>query len=329
LQYKLEKDTKPINLIQLADIVFEKETIDSYIVLFFSSYIENAIKVKRISKETSRHYYACLNALKKHIVTTYKKADLNLRFIDYSFIKGFDQFLHSGSNALNTINSNYHKKLKTVLIYAEKEGLISGNPYAKFKLKFTPTHREFLVEEEIQRLIDLNLSDNKSLERVRDIFLFSCYSGLRFSDAMDLEMAQISTTNETSFIYRAQDKGGKSVHIPLPPEAISIITKYDTDRRKITGKVLPKISNSKLNVYLKTLADLASIKKNLSHHIARHTFATYLLNKGVPMEIVAKILGHTNLRTVQVYAKLLDKTIDDSVLKAFSCFGESKKDLND
>ncbi|MDP1728282.1 MAG: site-specific integrase [Bacteroidota bacterium] len=317
LQYELEKKAKPLNLIQIADIVFEKGTQATFITVFFESYIDNASHVKRISFETAKHYKSCLKALKKYILETYKQPDLNINAVDYSFVEGFDRFLHKEALGLNTINGNYHKKLKTALIYAEKEGLITGNPYAKFKLKFTASHREFLTETELKMILDAKLYGNESLEKVRDIFLFSCYTGLRFSDAMDLTIPQIRTNTKNYFIYRGQIKTGESVNIPIPPEAVSIIDKYDNEERKATQKVLPKISNAKINVYLKTLADLAGIKKNLSHHIARHTFATFLLNKGVPIEIVSKLLGHTSLRTTQIYAKLQNKTVEDQVLKAF------------
>lgn len=317
LQYKIEKESKLYTLVQIADLVFGKTSTDTFICEYFKLYIENAADVKRIGEGTVKHYKTCLKVLKEFILEKYTQKDIRIESIDYSFIEGFDRFLHQRDLGLNTINGNYHKKLKTALLFAEKEGVFKGNPYTKFEMKYESTHRDFLTQEEVKKLINAHF-DNDSLDKVRDIFLFTCYSGLRFSDAMDLTIEQIRKEGDSYFIYREQIKTGVSINIPLTPVATNIIEKYNNVSRKVTGKILPYISNQKLNLYLKTLADLAGIKKNLTHHIARHTYATFLLNRNVPIEIVSGLLGHKSLRTTQVYAKLQNSTVKDQVLRAFT-----------
>jgi integrase/recombinase XerD len=147
---------------------------------------------------------------------------------------------------------------------------------------------------------------------------------LRFSDAQDLKIKDVQFSDGMSFIYRMQNKTSEVVHIPLNHIAMEILKKYDNDERVIMGKLLPQISNQKLNAYIKTVGDLVGINKVLTHHIARHTCATLLLNKGVSMSIVQKILGHENIRTTQQYAKVLNKTISDQVLNAFNQVNNGK-----
>ena len=182
-------------------------------------------------------------------------------------------------------------------------------------MKQESTHREFLTQEEVAKLIKAKF-DNDSLDKVRDIFLFSCYTGLRFSDAIGLTINEIRSDGDSYYIYLKTKKTQETVYIPITSVTINIIEKYNNENRKITGKILPNISNQKINVYLKTLADLAGLEKKLTHHIARHTCATFLLNNGVPLESVAKLLG-ISIRTVQIYAKLLNSTIKKQVSRAF------------
>jgi site-specific recombinase XerD len=138
-------------------------------------------------------------------------------------------------------------------------------------------------------------------------------------------MNEIQNNGENYFIYRKQNKTGESINIPLSNFALEIIHKYDNDERKVTGKVLPQRSNQKINTYLKTIADLVGINKTLTHHVARHTCATILLNRGVPLDVVQKILGHSSRETTSLYAKMSSKTVENQVLNAMDGFEKSEK----
>jgi integrase/recombinase XerD len=318
LQINIARGAQVYSVSQIANIIFNKTSVKTNLADYFEKYIEKAAQSNKIAPPTKKHYKSCLKALIDFMQTEYSVKDIPIEQADYSFIERFDAFLHKKSLGLNTINGNYHKKLKSALINAEKLEIIKGNPYANIKFKVKPTHRESLSIEELNMLMKTNLGGNVSLEKVRDIFIFSCYTGLRFADGQDLRIEQIRNEGDSNFIYRGQNKTGESVNIPLSKEALAIIDKYDTIERRINRRVMPQISNQKNNSYLKIIAELAGIKKNLTHHIARHTFATLLLNKGVSMEVVSKVLGHNNIRTTQIYAKMQASTVHNEVLVGFS-----------
>lgn len=215
----------------------------------------------------------------------------------------------------DTISTNYvnkqHSRVRTVLHKAVREGIISANPYGKFKLKNEPTTRERLTEEELEQVATHSFAGNSSLIKVRDFFLFCCYTGLRYGDAYDLKMKDIKEESDGSqAIDILMGKADGKVYVPLLEPAKEIIVKYVNDNaRKVHGYVLPRYSNQKVNLYLKTIAELAGIEKELTHHVARHTCATYLLNNGVPIEVVQNILGHTDVKTTKIYAKMLHSTV--------------------
>jgi site-specific recombinase XerD len=151
---------------------------------------------------------------------------------------------------------------------------------------------------------------------VRDIFLFSCYTGLAYADVKKLKRSEIiiGVDGEQWLVSRRQ-KTDISARIPLLPAALTIISKYkDHPHCQEKDLVLPVLSNQKMNAYLKEIADACGIHKTLTYHIARHTFATTVtLTNGVPIETVSKMLGHRNLRTTQHYAKILDKKIGEDM----------------
>ncbi|MBC7382269.1 MAG: site-specific integrase [Bacteroidia bacterium] len=275
------------------------------------------METKRISSGTYGQYQTCLNALKGFLIFKLNKGDINIKQFDHDLVEGFDNYIHSLGKGLNTVSNKYHKKLKTVLGDAQKRGIIKLNPYGLFKIRFNPTHRQFLSEHDLKKIVEVDLLGNISLEKIRDMFLFSCYTGLRFGDSIDLGVDQIYYEGANGSIYRAQNKTGETISIPLIPEALALIKKYDSDERKITGKVFPKISNQKFNLYLKSIATMANIQKELTHHVARHTCATTLINRGVSMDIVSKYLGHANTKATRIYAKMQDETVKKEILRAF------------
>jgi integrase len=317
LQFELQKNGKEISAQELADLIFGKSSLDTFLIQFFEEYAKHALETKNLNRGTYQQYITCLNALNQYLQGSTGKFEINIRKPDLAFIEGFDAFLHQRGIGINTIGNKYHKKLKTVFNSALQKGLIQISPYVLFKIRFEPTHRQYLTDKELNKIRKVDFHGNMSLEKVRDMFLFSCYTGLRFSDAIDLGMNQILTNDGYSSIYRPQNKTGETLSIPLIPEAMAIIYKYDTPERKITNKVFPKISNQKFNVFLKTIAELANLEKELTHHIARHTCATTLLNRGVSMDIVSKYLGHSSTKPTRIYAKMQDDTMKKEILRAF------------
>lgn len=318
LQFELQKNSKEIEVHELADLVFGKTTLEIYLIQFFEDFANHALEIKQLNKGTHQQYITCLTALKQYILENTGKSDINIKTPDLAFIEGFDSFLHQKGIGLNTVGNKYHKKLKTVFYSALQKGIIQISPYALFKIRFETTHRQYLTDQDLSKIRNADLQGNVSLEKVRDMFLFSCYTGLRFSDANDLSINQIIVNEGFYSIYRTQNKTGETLSIPLIPEAVDIINKYDGPERQITKKVFPKISNQKFNVILKTIAVLANLDKELTHHIARHTCATTLLNRGVSIDIVSKYLGHTSTKPTRIYAKMQDETMKKEILRAFS-----------
>lgn len=309
---RLEKEKKPLTALTIKNYLTHKDKIDAYLLESYDRHMTRLEVAGEVEKETVTRY----RETKAHLVGFLKEKkqdDILIEQIGYKFIADFDLYLlkqkvNHGAKTMerNTVNK-HHSRLRTILIRAMREGYIIKNPYMDFKLRNTPSSRTFLTEEELRSIIDAGLNNNESLKRVRDVFVFSVYTGLRFEDAQQLTIDRITKDKKGDYsLLIAQEKTEEPLIIPLFKPAIDIMNKYaDTDERKVFNRVLPKISNQKTNEYLKVIADLAGVKKNLTHHVARHTCATtILLSNEVPMEVVSKWLGHTNIKTTQIYAKI-------------------------
>lgn len=310
---QLEKDNKSISALTIKNYLVRKDKLSYSLLEFYESCIERMRITKEVEDVTIDMYGYSKNHVENFLKTVKKNIHFPLENVDYRFVSDYDVYLLSqnvsGSEKKMERNtaSKHHSRLKTILIRAIKEGLIIRNPYTDFKLKKTASSRTYLSEKELTALLKVKLGGNQSLEKVRDIFLFSVYTGLRFEDAQALTMDRISKDKSGKvFLTIEQEKTNEPLVLPILAPAVDIISKYKSSpERKILNKVLPKISNQKLNVYLKVIADLAGIDKKLTHHVARHTCATtILLSNDVPIEVVSKWLGHTNIKTTQIYAKI-------------------------
>ncbi len=324
LQYAWEKEPQNLSVSEIADLLFKDKQNSTNLLEYFENRMESENARGILSHGTYKHYKSCLKSLKAFINTHYNKKEISLNRIDLKFIEEFDTYLVKQNLGRNTINSNYHKKLKTTLSGAFKHSLIEKNPYENFKLKQESTIRSYLTEDELVKIQSYNFKSNLSLDKVRDLFVFSCYTGLRFSDAQDLKPKDVQCSDGNYFIYRKQKKTNEIVHIPLNQIAVGILDKYDNDERKIKHKLLPQISNQKLNAYIKMVGELLGIDKILTHHVARHTYATILINNGVNLSAVQKVLGHQSIRTTQLYAKMLNTTISKEVLNVFNKINNGK-----
>jgi integrase/recombinase XerD len=299
------KNNESYSANDLKEQLVNKAPVDHYLLEYFQKQIDKISSADQVEKSTIKSYQKAKEYLSEFIRTAYGKEDFRISMVDFSFISEFDLFLIGKGLQRNTI-TKHEKKIKSVLIKAQREKLLNDNPYQDFKLKSTHGKRQYLLQEEIEMIINHPLADNESLKKVRDIFIFSVYTGLRFTDAMNLSISDLNKDVDGSmFIHMDQKKTSEPVLIPLLPIALQIIDKYDNKERLITGKVLPRISNQKMNSYLKTIADLCGIEKPLTHHIARHTCATtVLLASGMSMEVVSKWMGHRSVKTTQIYGKI-------------------------
>ena len=323
---KIIDDNKKLSAKLLKQYYKGEKNFKVKLLEYFKNHInelEQYTKANTISPATVTAYNTTYKALDKFLNEHKKCGDINIQEFDYSMIINFDLYLKTvyKDRSGELISPNYvnkqHSRIRTILHKAVRESIIVTNPYGKFRLKKEKTTRERLTEQELEHLRTHALSDNKSLQRVRDFFLFSCYTGLRYEDAFHLTMDKlVKEADGTLAINIIMGKTDDAVYVPILKPAHDIIERYkDDDARKVHNYVLPRYSNQKINSYLKTISDLAGINKELTHHVARHTCATFLLNAGVPMEVVQKVLGHADIKTTKIYAKMLNSTVKEEMKK--------------
>ena len=279
----------------------------------FTGYCEKRQKEVgvRLTQLTANKYHRLLRYMTEYTKAEYKKDDLPLAAIDYAYIDGLNTFMQTAHNCKNNGAVNLLCCLKNFILYAIRNEWIEKNPFRYYKMKVDKTNVKVpLTKEELDTLIHKPLP-NERLSRIRDVFVFCCLTGLAFTDADNLRREHITTDNAgTQWIRKPREKTSVLSRVPLLPHPIALLRKYEQDTFcKAKGKLLPVPSNSKMNAYLKEIATLCNIQKNLTTHCARHTFATLAIEYGMPIDIIAKILGHTNTNMTRHYAKISEANI--------------------
>jgi site-specific recombinase XerD len=214
----------------------------------------------------------------------------------------------------NTVMKHIERFRKMINVAIRMEWL-ERDPFAAYQQKFERVEREYLSKEELAKIEFRDLKIVR-LQWVRDLFVFSCYTGLAYIDVMRLTPGNITKGMDGElWLITNRQKTSNPVRVPLLPKALEIIDQYKGHPRALAeGTLFPNISNQKLNSYLKEIADLCDINKNLTFHLARHTFATTVtLTNGVPIESVSKMLGHSTITTTQIYAKVIEKKLSDDM----------------
>ena len=242
-------------------------------------------------------------------------SDIEITKINHAFICDYEFYLRTVKNCANNTAVKYIKNFSKIIKICLANEWIDKNPFANYKSKIKEVEREFLSEEELQAIISKEFKI-KRLELVKDIFLFSCFTGLAYIDVKNLTQNHVSIgIDGEKWIFTKRQKTEAASKIPVLPITQMIISKYANHPQSCAeGKLLPVLSNQKTNVYLKEIAAVCGIEKELTFHIARHTFATTVtLTNGVPIESISKMLGHKNLRTTQHYAKILDRKVSEDM----------------
>lgn len=263
---------------------------------------------KGFAQGTYDRYEVSYQHTQAFMLWKYNVKDVLLSQVNHEFVTSYDYFLRSVRDCGNNTTVKYLKNFKKIILISLANGWLEKNPFLLYKAKLKPVVREFLNMDEIQRMADYDFKFSR-LGHVRDIFLFSCYTGLSYADVRKLKKSEIITDDKgMQWISTYRKKTDTVVKVPLLPIALDLIDKYSDHPSCCEGKsVLPVSSNQKMNSYLKEIATLCEIFKELTFHIARHTFATTItLANGVPIESVSKMLGHTDIKTTQHYAKILD-----------------------
>ena len=271
----------------------------------------------RITQLTANKYHRLLRYLKEYTQAQYKKDDLPLESVSYEYIDGFNTFLQTAHNCKNNGAVNLLCCLKNFILYAIRNEWIEKNPFKHYKLKEEHNKaKDHLTKAELEQMIAKRMP-NERLERIRDVFAFCCFTGLAFTDADHLRKEHIATDeNGTMWIHKPREKTAVMSRVPLLPHPIALLKKYECDAEvQAKGKLLPVPSNQKMNAYLKELATICNIDKTLTTHCARHTFACVAIEYGMPIDVLAKILGHTNVNMTRHYAKISETNISREMMK--------------
>ena len=298
IELSLWKRGIPVTLSLLKDAIKKDKPVNVTSPVFAKTYVQESDR-KRSTKE---------NLLTTITVLQEFRPGFDFKDITYTFLRDFEVHLKEKGNSVNTI-AKHLRQLRTLVSEAINQGYIPSDayPFRKFKIKQEKGRKEFLTLNELRRLENLLVSD-KRLRHVLDAFLFCCYTGLRYSDFCQLTPENIIRVNGKRWFYFKSVKTDVEVRLPLhllfEGKALAVLERYDivTDFAKIG-------LNSEANKYLAQLATLARIRKHITYHTARHTCVTLLVYQGVPITTVQKLLGHTSVRTTEVYSGVLSNTI--------------------
>ena len=266
-------------------------------------------------KGTLDRYKTSLQHTESFLKWKFKAVDIDIRKISYQFVTDYEFWLKTVRHCDHNTTLKYLNNFKKIINICLKNGWLTRDPFIGFKRTKKEVTKEYLTKEELSRIAEC-LCIASRIEMVRDIFLFSCYTGLAYADVKKLSHSEIVIgIDGERWIFTNRQKTESLSRIPLLPPALEIIDKYrDYPAKKTSDLILPVLSNQKMNAYLKEIADLCGIKKNLTYHTARHTFATTVtLSNGIPMETVSKMLGHRNIKTTQQYAKIVDQKLSDDM----------------
>lgn len=242
----------------------------------------------------------------------YNVSDMPLRELNTKFIEDFKMYLIVNYNLSHNSLATHWKNVRHIISVAIDNDYIIKNPFANFKMQYISPGRDFLTQQELENLMSFNFT-NKKYEQARDVFIFCCFTGLAYIDVFSLTKDNIkSATDGKLWIKGNRIKTKVEYNIPLLNIPKIILKKYDN--KLPNGKLLPIYAKRAYNNTLKKVAKQCGIEKNISSHLARHTFATTIaLTKGVPIETVSKMLGHTSIKTTQIYAKVINSKISNDM----------------
>jgi site-specific recombinase XerD len=297
------KDNKVLSPNQVKDYVLGNDA-STYTLIDALDYQICQLKARTghdIAPSTVKKYETCKRKIQEFLQEERKVEDIFLSQLNHQFIHELDLFMRVKQGLRNNGVAKNMQQLRRVLKVAMLNEWISKDPFAKYKCKIIEPKRVFLTKEELLRMEQLALPSER-LSNVRDVFVFSCYTGLAYADVSKLNVLHIQHINSKDWIILDRTKTKNQSIIPLLPKAQEIL-KYHSSR--LQEKLLPIISSQNVNKYLKEITELAGIKKRLSFHAARHTFAsTVTLNNGVDITTVSAMLGHKMMKTTQIYARI-------------------------
>jgi site-specific recombinase XerD len=309
---ELEEKGNAITVQQLKDAYLDIGIRNRTLLEIFKEHNDNCKKLVNIdfTPSTIERYETCYNHVLNFMKTTYKKKDIPINEVIPMFISDFELYLKTTRKCSHNTSTKYIKNFKKIIRIALANDWLKKDPFVNIKFHLDDVNMDFLDENELNALINKNFEILR-LQQVKDVYLFCCFTGLAFVDVSSLEAKDIIKKGNQYWIKKQRKKTKNWCNIPLLAPAINILEKYRNNAECIkNGVLLPVISNQKTNSYLKEIADVTGIKKNLSTHTARHTFATTVtLANQVSMEVVSKMLGHSSLDMTKKYARVVDDLV--------------------
>ena len=262
------------------------------------------------SKATYLKYEVTRKHLANFISQTFSKEDIALDKIGHQFICDFELYLRTVATCGANTTAKFIQFFKRIVILALNNNYITKNPFSQYQIRLQQVDREFLTMEELITIMQAKFTVRR-LELIRDLFVFSCWTGLAYIDLKNLRRQHLYTIDGQLWIRINRQKSKKMSTIRLLDIPKLLLEKYDNPTLE---NLFPVPSNQKTNAYLKEIADICKIHKNITFHVARHTFATTIaLSHGMPMESLAKMLGHSNIKTTQIYAKITDHKLNQDM----------------
>lgn len=313
IQRDLELDKKEVSAQIILNRYLGKEQSDRHTLMeVFRAHNEKCRALSGISLApgTVIRYETTLRLTEEFLQKNYQKEDCYLDEVTNQFIEDFEFFLKTVRRCCHNTTAKYLMNFKKIVRIALAKGWMKKDPFAHIRFHLDPVEREFLEKQELKTMLNKEISITR-LAQVRDIFCFCCLTGLAFTDVQQLKPEHlVADIHGKIWIRKARQKTKNMCNIPLLDDAQKILDRYkDHPYCQTHGVLLPVCSNQKMNSYLKELADICGIHKNLSTHCARHTFATLTLASGATIDNVAKMLGHANVNMTRRYAKVLDSSI--------------------
>lgn len=320
-QYKkeIENSDQEVSARTLGDLLQGKSAQRKGLVELFLEHNKSCRELvgRDIAPATITRYETTLMHVKNFIQTKYRQEDVSLQSINHEFITNFEHYLKTVRKCGHNTTVKYIRNLRKIVRIALSNDWLKLDPFRNISYHLKEVNRDYLTDSELKLLINKEFSIER-LSRIKDIFLFCCFTGLAFSDVKSLDKENITQgINNQKWLRTKRKKTGNPSEIPLLQVPTIILKKYKNDPIcLLQQKLLPVGSNQRMNSYLKEIADLCGIKKHLSTHTARHTFATTVtLTHGVSMEAVSKMLGHSNISTTKQYARIVDTLIIDEMKK--------------
>ncbi len=316
-QQQLIREDEVVNVENMRNKILGVEKRSHMLIGIFQQHNEEikALVGREFATATYTRYETSLKHTIAFLNWKYKVSDIDIRKIDHELVTSYEFYLKSVHKCNQNTTAKYIKNFGKIVRICLANGWIERDPFINYKCKIVEVERAFLSQDEIQTMFNKVLATDR-LNQVKDIFLFSCFTGLAYVDVKKLSRKNIGFgVDGERWIFINRTKTDTRSNIPLLPIASALLEKYEDHPQVVNQeKLLPILSNQKMNSYLKEIADVCEINKELTFHIARHTFATTVtLSNGVPIESVSKMLGHKNLKTTQHYAKILDLKVSDDM----------------